>query len=143
VLYPRLALAEEISAPQVAEAIQHAVRRFDLVEGDAPVALAFRWRGDPLYPRLRALAEGIRQGVRRSIERKLPLVLLLDGDVGKTLGDILRHELAVTGDVVSIDGMQLREFDYVDIGEIIQPANVVPVVIKSLLFSQSAEPVAM
>jgi ethanolamine utilization protein EutA len=35
---------------------------------------------------------------------------------------------------VCIDGIQLKEFDYVDIGEPIQPADVVPVVIKSLLF---------
>jgi ethanolamine utilization protein EutA len=38
---------------------------------------------------------------------------------------------------MSIDGMQLKEFDYVDIGEVIQPAYVVPVVIKSLLFAGS------
>jgi ethanolamine utilization protein EutA (predicted chaperonin) len=31
--------------------------------------------------------------------------------------------------------MQLKEFDYVDIGEVIRPTNVVPVVIKSLLFA--------
>jgi ethanolamine utilization protein EutA len=66
----------------------------------------------------------------------LPLVLLLDGDLGKTLGDVLKEELGVRGDVVSIDGIQLQEFDYVDVGELILPANVVPVIIKSLLFSQ-------
>ncbi|HTI87060.1 MAG TPA: ethanolamine ammonia-lyase reactivating factor EutA [Alphaproteobacteria bacterium] len=37
--------------------------------------------------------------------------------------------------MVSVDGVQLREFDYVDIGEMIRPTNVVPLVIKSLLFS--------
>jgi ethanolamine utilization protein EutA len=36
--------------------------------------------------------------------------------------------------VVSIDGIQLNEFDFVDIGDVIRPAEVVPVVIKSLLF---------
>ena len=52
-------------------------------------------------------------------------------------GDILKQELDVAGDVMSIDGMQLKEFDYVDIGEVIEPAYVVPVVIKSLLFAGS------
>jgi len=59
---------------------------------------------------------------------------MIDGDIGRTLGHILEHELAVRRDVVSIDGIQLREFDFVDIGEVIRPADVVPVVIKSLLF---------
>jgi ethanolamine utilization protein EutA (predicted chaperonin) len=36
--------------------------------------------------------------------------------------------------VMAIDGVQLKEFDYVDIGNVIELTNVVPVVIKSLLF---------
>ena len=67
--------------------------------------------------------------------RAPPLVLMIDGDIGRTLGHILEHELALGRDVVSIDGIELREFDFVDIGEVIRPADVVPVVIKSLLFS--------
>jgi len=31
--------------------------------------------------------------------------------------------------------MDLKEFDYVDIGEVVEPSHVVPVVIKSLLFA--------
>jgi ethanolamine utilization protein EutA len=60
---------------------------------------------------------------------------MIDGDVGRTLGHILEHELRIDRAVVSIDGIQLKEFDFVDIGETIRPAGVVPVVIKSLLFS--------
>jgi ethanolamine utilization protein EutA len=138
VLYPRVDLATDLSADRVAQEIGSAIRRFDLEEGEAPVALAFRWQGDPLYARLRALADGIHQGMPRSIADRLPIVLMLDGDVGKNLGDILKQELGVVGDVMSIDGMQLKEFDYVDIGEVILPANVVPVVIKSLLFAGAA-----
>jgi ethanolamine utilization protein EutA len=51
------------------------------------------------------------------------------------LGQILRNELNVAGAIVSIDGVQLAKFDYIDIGEIIEPSNVVPLIIKSLLFS--------
>jgi len=36
---------------------------------------------------------------------------------------------------LSIDGVQLQELDFVDVGELISPPGVVPVVIKSLLFS--------
>jgi ethanolamine utilization protein EutA len=59
---------------------------------------------------------------------------MVDGDIGKLLGHILEHDLRVTREIISIDGIQLREFDYVDIGEAIHPTGVVPVIIKSLLF---------
>jgi len=48
---------------------------------------------------------------------------------------ILSEELDVTSPLISIDGLQLVELDYVDVGEVIQPANVVPVVVKSLAFA--------
>ena len=100
-----------------------------------PAALAFRWQGDPLHSRLHELAFGITKGFSRTIAAKAPLVLLMDGDIGRTLGEILRRELNVSGDIISVDGVQLRTFDYVDIGELIEPTHVVPLIIKSLLFS--------
>jgi len=60
---------------------------------------------------------------------------MIDGDIGRTLGHILERELGIGRATLSIDGIQLKEFDFVDIGELIRPADVVPVVIKSLLFA--------
>jgi ethanolamine utilization protein EutA len=70
----------------------------------------------------------------RGIAEEMPLVLLIDGDVGKSLGRVIRHEIASKADVIAIDGVQLKEFDYVDIGDVIELTNVVPIIIKSLLF---------
>jgi ethanolamine utilization protein EutA (predicted chaperonin) len=36
----------------------------------------------------------------------------------------------------------LKEFDYIDIGEVIYPAHVVPVVVKSLVFPEVHGPKA-
>ena len=44
----------------------------------------------------------------------------------------------MTAPLVAIDGLQLVELDYVDVGEVILPANVVPVVVKSLAFTATA-----
>jgi ethanolamine utilization protein EutA len=135
---PAIALEGDVDAGCVAESIRAALERAP-VAGDQPLALALRWRGEPLYARLRALAEGIAVALVTEARRAAPLVLMIDGDVGRTLGHILEHELAVRRDVVSIDGIQLKEFDFVDIGEVIRPADVVPVVIKSLLFSGATQ----
>jgi ethanolamine utilization protein EutA len=52
-----------------------------------------------------------------------------------SLGRIIRDEIAAAADVIAIDGVQLKQFDYVDIGRVIDVTKVVPVVIKSLLFN--------
>ena len=40
--------------------------------------------------------------------------------------------------IVSIDGLELKEFDYIDIGAILDTSGAVPVVIKSLIFPTTA-----
>jgi ethanolamine utilization protein EutA len=42
--------------------------------------------------------------------------------------------------IVSVDGLELKEFDYVDIGAMLPNSGAVPVVIKSLIFPASAAP---
>ena len=54
-----------------------------------------------------------------------------------TLGAILREDLGVASDVLVIDGLVLRDFDYVDIGRIRMPSHTVPVTIKSLVFGSA------
>ncbi|MDH3241532.1 MAG: ethanolamine ammonia-lyase reactivating factor EutA [Alphaproteobacteria bacterium] len=135
VLRPNVKLDGDIDAVKVTEEVQGALSRFDYEDGEHVCALAFNWEGDPLHARLKALADGICAGLPETIHGDNPLVLMIDGDVGKTIGNILTRECGVTADIISVDGVSLKEFDYVDIGEVIQPTNVVPLVIKSLLFS--------
>ncbi len=72
--------------------------------------------------------------MRPSLERGHPLILLCDSDVGGLLGLHLRDEVRADVPIISIDGVDLREFDYVDIGSLIPSSGAVPVVIKSLVF---------
>ena len=39
---------------------------------------------------------------------------------------------------MSIDGLELKEFDYIDIGAMLESSGAVPVVIKSLIFPGNA-----
>jgi ethanolamine utilization protein EutA len=63
-----------------------------------------------------------------------PLILVFDSDIGGLLGLHFREEMRLSLPIVSIDGVELREFDYIDIGELIPTSGAVPVVIKSLVF---------
>jgi ethanolamine utilization protein EutA len=131
VVFPALPTHGDFESETVAAAIRAALEGID-ADDSRPIALGIRWHGDPHHHRMRDLAEGIRQAV--GADDGPPLILMVDGDIGRLLGHILEHELHLGRHVVSIDGIQLREFDYVDIGEVMRPTNAVPVVIKSLLF---------
>lgn len=111
-----------------ASSLRRAVAESD--RGAGALALAIPWRGEPAYAAIRGLAEAVRD----ASDGHRPLVVALDGDVAHTLGAILIDELGVPGPLVIVDGLDLRELDYVDIGEVVRPAGVVPVVIKSLVF---------
>ena len=52
------------------------------------------------------------------------------------MGAILREELLVESEILAIDGVVLRDFDYIDLGRIRMPSYTVPVTIKSLVFSE-------
>ena len=127
-------LSGEIGPAAMADAIRAGMARMDLAP-DARMAISFTWRGDPEYARLKAAGLGIAQALGAPRKRDQLLVLMIDGDVGKTFGHLLDHELHLPRRIVSIDGVQLQELDFVDLGGLISPAGVVPVVIKSLLFS--------
>jgi ethanolamine utilization protein EutA len=124
----------DIDADEIVGALAKAAGLMDLAP-DARVALAFTFAGAPEYPRLAAMARAIMRFAAPKGRRDELLVLMIDGDVGRALGRIIDKELGLDGKLVSIDGVQLRELDYVDIGELLDPPGVVPVVIKSLLFS--------
>jgi ethanolamine utilization protein EutA len=112
------------------------LQRFDLADGEQPVALAIDWEAEPAYGNLRAVADGIVGGLPKTIAAGLPLALVFANDHGDLIGQIIRHDLGIANDIVSIDCVVLSNFDYIDIGEVVQPANVVPVVVKSLVFPE-------
>ena len=100
----------------------------------SPVALAFPWRGDPSHARLHAVAAGICAALPQT---------LAAGAAARAADRRRRrheprprdpHEIAPGAEVIAIDGVQLKQFDYVDIGRVIEVTNVVPIIIKSLLF---------
>src|SRR5262249_46875514 len=112
VLQPALTMSETLDPEAIAEAIRAHYTAFD-VEPSAEVAIALRWLGHPEYSRLRALAEGLRDGLWARIATGLPLYIMLDGDVAMTLGRIMIEELGLSNDLLVIDGAQLWDFDYI------------------------------
>ena len=134
VVHVALELSGSIDPKRVCREIREAAQRMDLA-AESRMAVAFTWTGDPEFSRLKAMGQGIVAAVAPEGRRDGPLLLMIDGDIGNTLGHLLCRELDLPGSLISVDGVRLQELDYVDVGELIDPPGVVPVVIKSLLFS--------
>jgi ethanolamine utilization protein EutA len=135
VVRPRLPLGgSDIDAAEITSLLQAAVARLDLHPPDRSVALAIEWEGSATYARLDALSRGILAAQAAQMAAGQPLVLVCDSDVGGLLGLHIREELGLTNGIVSIDGIELKDFDYIDVGNLIPASGAAPVVIKSLVF---------
>jgi ethanolamine utilization protein EutA len=139
VIAPTLALDEDtIDAAGVSAAIKGVLKRLDLGQGDSPVAVFVPWRGSATFQRLDAFCKGVADGLSDVLAKGHPIVLAGDGDVGGLVGIHFKEEMKVGSAVVSIDGLELKDFDYIDIGTMLPASGAVPVVIKSLIFPTSA-----
>ncbi|MBO0752964.1 MAG: ethanolamine ammonia-lyase reactivating factor EutA, partial [Bradyrhizobiaceae bacterium] len=132
VIAPAFALTGEIDSAAVAAAIRTALLHFDLMESQSPVAIFVSWAGSATYHRLDAFCRGVADGLRARSASSLPIVLAGDGDVGGLLGIHFREEMKLTNPVISVDGLELKPFDFIDIGQMLESSGAVPVVIKSL-----------
>ena len=138
VVTPDLPLEEEaLAVERIAERVRAALRRLDLDGGERAVALCYRWRGSATFGRLDAFCRGIAAGLAHGLEHGAPLILVGDGDIGGLIGIHCREEHLLPNAIVSIDGIALKEFDFIDIGALLPASGAVPVVIKSLVFPGS------
>jgi ethanolamine utilization protein EutA len=139
VIAPELPLgAKQIDSAVVAAAIKNALKRLDLGDGHSPVAVFVPWQGSATFRRLDDFCRGVADGLAAVLAQGHPLVIAGDGDIGGLIGIHVREEMKLNNPVVSIDGLELKDFDYIDIGAILDTSGAVPVVIKSLVFPGSA-----
>lgn len=139
VITPALPLdAEVLDSGAIAAAVRAALKRLDLLASEKPVALCYRWEESATFARMDAFCKGIAAGLATILDQNLPLVLVGDGDIGGLIGMHCEQELRLRNPIVSIDGVLLKEFDFIDIGSILDTSGAVPVVIKSLVFPTTA-----
>jgi ethanolamine utilization protein EutA len=141
VVAPRLDLTGDPDPARVAAAVTAAItQRSHEPAGARRLTLAVRWAGPPAYHRLRAVAEGIARGVSGSLpELTRPgglVVLVVDADLAASIGRILVDDLGWRGPaLLCLDGLEVGELDFLDIGRPAPSGGACPVVVKSLLFA--------
>jgi len=125
---------ERADAAAIARSIRAGIDRLD--RSDGTFAVAVRWRHGPAYAALRELCEGIRDGAGDQVAAGGPLVVVLDADVAGIVGQILQDEMHVRSPLVCVDQIALSDLDFIDVGAVVPDKQVVPVVVKSLVFAE-------
>jgi ethanolamine utilization protein EutA len=133
-VYGLKVLQADLRHGAVATALQSALKKLDLECFTGGLALALCLDTVPAYARLRHVAEELQTFVSRTDMPEAPLFVILDVDVAKALGGILKEELGMARELWVIDGIDAGDLDYVDVGRPLGTSDSLPVTVKSLTF---------
>ncbi|MPQ42907.1 ethanolamine ammonia-lyase reactivating factor EutA [Clostridium tarantellae] len=120
---------------KIKTAIKEKLNWFKLENDLQKVAIAIDGNKNPSFPEIQEYARGLVEGMEELIEKELPLVVIVENDMAKVLGQAMYSLLNFNKDIVCIDGIKVENGDYIDIGAPIAEGRVVPVVIKTLVFN--------
>lgn len=104
-------------------------------DGFDKAAIAFKGHKNPTFAELEYYADEIADGVREIADRELPIVVIVEYDMAKALGQALYKRFGYRKDIICLDGIKLDNGDYIDMGKPIAEGAVLPVVIKTLVFN--------
>ncbi len=131
----RLADADEESPELISQAILRQMNIYQSEDKLQPVAILLKGNRYSSFSSIQALADAIIAATEIIQKNNLPLIVMLEADIGKALGNALHIKLQGKAEVVCIDGIKAQSGDYVDLGEPVGGGHVLPVVIKTLIFN--------
>ncbi|HFI0342709.1 TPA: ethanolamine ammonia-lyase reactivating factor EutA [Streptococcus suis] len=126
---------EQGSQQELAGAIKEKSRWFMLENEVQELALAMDGIKSPSFVRVQEYAQAILEGMKDSIDRGIPLLVVVKEDMAKVLGQSLFALLPKDYPFVCIDSVDVQNGDYIDIGNPLVEGSVLPVVVKTLVFS--------
>lgn len=104
---------------------------YDIDVLNEPFAYGFHLHGAPTFEFLEMIVEAAVSGWEH-VAGDHPLLLAFETDVAMNAGRLAEER--VDAPVISVDGVELDQFGYIDIGKPVEETNAVPLTIKSLLF---------
>lgn len=99
------------------------------------VAISFSGYKRTSFVEIQELAAAIIKGAQEVIDSEYPLVIVIEQDIAKAMGHALNVQLESKKDIICIDTVAAQSGDYIDIGRPVAHGQVVPVVVKTLVFN--------
>lgn len=134
---PVIKLDEELQEACFAGETEPVIRRIQWVLGQNDAEhfiLAMPGKRDPGYMEMKRAAAAIRQIMDRVQPPGEPILLVIESDIAKAMGQMIRQQPELKRQVVAIDSIHVEDGEYVDMGKPMMNGMVIPVVVKTLIF---------
>lgn len=134
---PVIKLDEELQEACFAGETEPVIRRIQWVLGQNDAEhfiLAMPGKRDPGYTEMKRAAASIRQIMDRVQPPGEPILLVIESDIAKAMGQMIRQQPDLKRQVVAIDSIHVEDGEYVDMGKPMMNGMVIPVVVKTLIF---------
>lgn len=122
---------QNLPVERLQEASAGEIRQKLALHPGEPTALSLEGVASPSFHQISDLAERITQGVRPLSQ---PLVVAVEQDMAKALGQALQLRLGRDAPLVCLDGIHAPEGSYLDIAAPVAGGAAVPVIVKTLAF---------
>ncbi|WP_070000595.1 ethanolamine ammonia-lyase reactivating factor EutA [Cellulosilyticum sp. I15G10I2] len=126
---------EKLSCILFKKAVKKMLSWYGAEEGEHLAALAIKGIHNITFDEVQQYADKITQAMEGIIDSKQPLIIIIEQDMAKVLGQALQVRLGKEKDIVCIDAIDVSGGDYIDIGMPVMNGRVLPVVVKTLIFS--------
>ena len=125
---------EKLSIDYVAFEVKKALQRVDIIEGNTPFVLSFNDPVRTVYEKLTIFSKGIVEALPNSIKDKKPIIMIFSTDIGNSVGSVMKRETGIENEILSLDEIDVKEGEFIDVGMPLFENRVFPVVVKSLIF---------
>ncbi|MFT8348708.1 ethanolamine ammonia-lyase reactivating factor EutA [Clostridium saccharoperbutylacetonicum] len=105
------------------------IKKLDIYE-DTPIAVSLKGPKSPTYEETKLIGQEI---IKLFKKINGPIIVVLENDFAKALGQIISLNLEEKREVICIDKISTSNGDYIDIG--LPIGDAIPVVIKTLIYS--------
>jgi len=120
---------------RIAEGVREKLKWFCHGEEEQQIALAIKGVKNPSFRQVCKIAQEVLKGMEDILKTTLPVIVIIENDMAKALGQTLFRHLGYGREVICLDDISVENGDYIDIGKPLAGGRVVPVVIKTLVFN--------
>jgi ethanolamine utilization protein EutA len=113
------------------EKIKEKLEWFRLEDGLQDVAVGLVGQDNISYKEIIAIAEVL----YKIFEKSTKLVVIVESDMGKALGQMLSLKYEKDFPIICVDGIKVGDGDFIDIGEPLGNGSVLPVIVKTLILN--------
>lgn len=118
----------------IKESIIAVIKRYDGSLKHNALAISLPCPRELSFENIERMSGGVYRAWQEAMDRTKPLVLIVEKDIAKVLGQTLQIRSNGEMKFICIDSIYVNDGDYIDVGRPMSKDDVVPVIIKTLVF---------